>query len=63
MVCGNTTPRIERWAAWIVMAATLNEWWSRRLLPPDAPEVRQAEAEAEALRADLLNRAKNAGGR
>ncbi len=50
-------PRIERWASWIVMAATLTEWWSRRLLPSDAPEVRQAEAEAEALRSDLLNRA------
>jgi segregation and condensation protein A len=50
--------RIEHWAAWTVMAASLTELWSRLLLPPDAPEVRAAVAEAEALRRRLLERAR-----
>ena len=50
--------RIEHWAAWTVMAATLTELWSRLLLPPDAPEARAAAAEAEALRRQLLERAR-----
>ena len=50
--------RIEHWAAWTVMAASLTELWSRLLLPPDAPEARAAAAEAEALRRQLLERAR-----
>ena len=51
---------IGRWAAWTVMAATLTEIWSRLLLPADAPEAREAAAEAEALRRQLLDRAAHA---
>ena len=40
------------------MAATLTELWSRLLLPADAPEARAAAAEAEALRRQLLERAR-----
>jgi segregation and condensation protein A len=50
--------RIEHWAAWTVMAASLTELWSRLLLPPDAPAARSAAAEAEALRRRLLERAR-----
>jgi segregation and condensation protein A len=53
-----TGGRIEHWAAWTVMAASLTELWSRLLLPPDAPEVRAAVTEAEALRRRLLERAR-----
>jgi segregation and condensation protein A len=48
---------IARWAAWTVMAATLTEIWSRLLLPADALAAREAGAEAEALRRQLLDRA------
>ncbi len=51
-------PQLGRWAAWTVMAATLTELWSRLLLPADTPEVRAAEADAEALRRQLLGRAR-----
>jgi segregation and condensation protein A len=50
--------RLEPWAGWTVMAATLTELWSRLLLPPDAPAARAAVAEAEALRRHLLERAR-----
>ena len=50
--------QIERWAAWTVMAATLTELWSRLLLPADPAASRAAEAEAEALRQQLLDRAR-----
>jgi segregation and condensation protein A len=50
--------RIEHWAAWTVMAASLTELWSRLLLPPDAPAARSAAEEAEALRRRLLERAR-----
>ena len=49
---------LPRWAVWTVMAATLTELWSRLLLPPDAPTVRAAVEEAEALRRRLLDRAR-----
>jgi segregation and condensation protein A len=52
------TARIEHWAAWTVLAASLTELWSRLLLPPDAPEARAAVTEAEALRRRLLERAR-----
>jgi segregation and condensation protein A len=52
------TARIEHWAAWTVLAASLTELWSRLLLPPDAPGARAAMTEAEALRRRLLERAR-----
>jgi segregation and condensation protein A len=55
---GSRAARVEHWAAWTVMAASLTELWSRLLLPPDAPEVRAAVTEAEALRRRLLERAR-----
>src|SRR5271166_4694419 len=55
---GRPAARIEHWAAWTVMAASLTELWSRLLLPPDAPAARSAAAEAEALRQLLLERAR-----
>ena len=48
--------RIEHWAAWTVMAASLTELRSRLLLPPDAPAAIAAAEEAEALRRRLLER-------
>jgi chromatin segregation and condensation protein Rec8/ScpA/Scc1 (kleisin family) len=36
--------RIEHWAVWTVMAATLTDLWSWLLLPNDAPEARAAAA-------------------
>ena len=50
--------QLARWAVWTVMAATLTELWSRLLLPPDAPAARAAVEEAEALRRQLLDRAR-----
>src|SRR6516164_9310935 len=55
---GHPAARIEHWAAWTVMAASLTELWSRLLLPPDAPTARTAAEEAEALRRRLLERAR-----
>jgi segregation and condensation protein A len=49
---------LPRWAVWTVMAATLTELWSRLLLPSDAPAARAAIEEAEALRRQLLDRAR-----
>jgi segregation and condensation protein A len=49
--------RLEHWAVWTVMAASLTELWSRLKLPPSAPEARAAAAEAEALRRRLISRA------
>jgi segregation and condensation protein A len=40
------------------MAATLTELWSRLLLPANSPEAKAAQGEAEALRQQLLNRAR-----
>ena len=49
---------LPRWAIWTEMAATLTELWSRLLLPSDAPAARAAFEEAEALRLQLLDRAR-----
>jgi segregation and condensation protein A len=49
--------KIEHWAAWIVMAATLTELRSKLLLPPDSPEATAARAQAEALQRALVARA------
>jgi segregation and condensation protein A len=57
-LAGRDGSRIGHWAAWTVMAATLTELWSRLLLPADAPEARAAAEEAEALRRQLLDRAR-----
>jgi segregation and condensation protein A len=57
-LAGRHAIRVENWAAWTVMAATLTELWSRLLLPADAPEARAAAEEAEALRRQLLERAR-----
>ena len=57
-LAGRDTARIGHWAVWTVMAATLTELWSRLLLPPDSREAKAAQAEAEALRQQLLNRAR-----
>jgi segregation and condensation protein A len=51
------TARLEHWAVWTVMAASLTELWSRLKLPASAPEARAAAAEAEALRHQLIGRA------
>ena len=48
---------LSRWGEWLVMAATLALLRSRLLLPPDAPEARAAQDEAEAMRRQLLERA------
>ena len=55
---GQDPRQLDRWAGWTVMAATLTELWSRLLLPADAAASRAAEAEAEALRRQLLARAR-----
>ena len=47
---------LSRWGEWLVMAATLALLRSRLLLPPDAPEARAAQDEAEAMRRQLLQR-------
>lgn len=57
-LAGHDTRQLDRWAGWTVMAATLTELWSRLLLPADAAAARTAEAEAEALRRQLLARAR-----
>ena len=49
-LAGRDTGRLDRWAGWTVIAATLTELWSRLLLPADAVAAKAAEAEAEALR-------------
>jgi hypothetical protein len=48
--------RIGHWSVSTVMAATLTELWSRRLLPADSREAKSAHAESEALRQQLLDR-------
>ena len=48
---------LSRWGEWLVMAATLALLRSRLLLPPDAPEARAAQDEAEAMRRRMLERA------
>jgi segregation and condensation protein A len=55
-LAGRDVGRLDRWAGWTVMAATLTELWSRLLLPADAVAAKAAEAEAEALRRRLLAR-------
>ena len=60
-LAGRETARIGHWAVWTVMAATLTELWSRLLLPANSPEAKAAQAEAEALRQQLLNRARMRG--
>ena len=57
-LAGHDPRQLDRWAGWTVMAATLTELWSRLLLPADAAAARTAEAEAEALRRQLLARAR-----
>jgi segregation and condensation protein A len=54
---GGRAAELGRWAAWLVMAATLAYLRSRLLLPSDSPEARAAEDEAEALRHRLVSRA------
>jgi segregation and condensation protein A len=51
-------PRIDHWAGWTVLAASLTELWSRLVLPVDPVAARAAEAEAAALRRRLLARAR-----
>ena len=46
---------LSRWGEWLVMAATLALLRSRLLLPPNAPEARAAQEEAEAMRRRLLD--------
>ena len=57
-LASRTGDLLPRWAVWTVMAATLTELWSRLLLPADAPAARAAVEEAEALRRQLLDRAR-----
>jgi segregation and condensation protein A len=51
-------PRIDHWAVWTVMAASLTELWSRLLLPRETPAAQDAADAAEALRRHLLERAR-----
>jgi segregation and condensation protein A len=51
------TARLEHWAAWTVMAASLTELWSRLKLPIEMPEAGAAMADAEALHRQLIGRA------
>jgi segregation and condensation protein A len=51
-------PRIDHWAGWTVLAASLTELWSRLVLPVDPVAARAAAAEAAALRRRLLARAR-----
>ena len=53
-----TALRIDHWAGWTVLAASLTELWSRLVLPVDPLAARAAEAEAAALRRRLLARAR-----
>lgn len=48
---------LSRWTEWLGMAASLALLRSRLLLPPDAPEARMAQDEAEAIRRQLIERA------
>jgi segregation and condensation protein A len=50
--------QLARWGVWTVMAAALTELWSRLLLPSHAPAAQDAVEEAEALRRQLLDRAR-----
>jgi segregation and condensation protein A len=54
--------QVERWAGWTVLAATLTELRSRLLRPADPAASRKAEADAEALRRQLLDRARMRAG-
>ena len=54
---GEVRADLTRWGEWLVMAATVALLRSRLLLPPDAPEARTAQEEAEVLRRLLLDRA------
>ena len=49
---------LSHWGEWLVMAAMLALLRSRLLLPPNAPEARAAQDEAEGIRRRLLERAK-----
>ncbi len=51
---------LARWGDWTVMAANLTLLRSRLLLPPDAPETKAAQHQAEALRRQLIERARSA---
>jgi segregation and condensation protein A len=57
-LAGRDAGRLDRWAGWTVMAASLTELWSRLLLPADAVAAKAAETEAEVLRRQLLARAR-----
>ena len=48
---------LARWGDWLVMAADLTMLRSRLLLPADTAEARRAQADAEALRRQMLGRA------
>ena len=50
--------QLARWGDWLVMAATLAWLRSRLLLPADGPAATQAEDAAEALRKQLVGRAR-----
>lgn len=54
---GGPAPDLARWGTWLVMAADLAQLRSRLLLPADAPDARTAQADAAALRRQVLGRA------
>ena len=57
MAAGEPTgAELTRWAGWTVMASTLAYLRSRLLAPPSPEEAKDAEREAERLRASLLDR-------
>ena len=49
---------LARWHDWLVMAATLTQLRARLLLPAPQPEARAARSVAEALRRQLIERAR-----
>ena len=53
-LAGSWRADLSRWGEWLGMAAQLTLLRSRLLLPPEAAEARSAQAEAEALRRQLL---------
>ena len=57
-LAGHDPRRLDRWAGWTVMAATLTELWSRLLLPADPAVAKAAAVEPEALRRRVLDRAR-----
>ena len=57
---GGPAPDLARWGDWVVMASDLALLRSRLLLPIDTPDALTAQAEAESLRRQWIQRAQTA---